>query len=212
MNRTSIKAACLAAACLLADFAVWVPFAAAQHSGPSDATVETFLVEGLRVDAADPPPGSAVGRAGARLPGGGYLHVTYGKPYKRGRQIFGGLVGYGLVWVTGAHRATELVVTVPVTVDGKPLEPGVYSLFTTPQPGQWTLHLNQALGMHLADEYDPALDVLTVDLTPTTLDAPVEALTIDFAPAEGGADLRIRWDHTAVTVPIRLQEWLSRKR
>jgi len=206
INRISLKAACLAAACLLATFAAWVPFADAQHGGTSDALAETFLVEGLRVDATDPPPGSAVGRAGARMPDGGYLHVTYGKPYKRGRQIFGGLVGFGHVWVTGAHRATELVVTVPVTVGGQPLEPGVYSLFTTPQPEQWTLHLNQALGMHLADEYDPALDVLTVDLTPTTLDAPVEALTIDFAPVENGADLRIQWDRTAVTVPIRLQE------
>ena len=80
----------------------------------------------------------------------------------------------------------------PVPVGGKSLEPGVYSLFTTPQPEQWTLHLNQALGMHLADEHDPALDVLTVDLTPTTLDATVEALTIDFAPAEDGTDLCVR--------------------
>jgi len=201
MNPPALKTTCL-----LTLFAVWVPFAAAQHGGTSDAMAETFLVEGLRVDAADPPPGSAVGRAGVRLPDGGYLHILYGKPYKRGRQIFGGLVGFGHVWVTGAHRATELVVTVPVTVGGRSLEPGVYSLFTTPQPEQWTLHLNRALGMHLADEYDPGLDVLTVDLTPTTLDAPVEAFTIDFVPVADGADLRIRWDRTAVTVPIRLQE------
>jgi len=178
----------------------------AQHGHADGEAAETFLVEGLRVDPADPPPGSAVGRAGARLPSGGYLHVVYGKPYKRGRQVFGGLVGYGHVWVTGAHRATELVVTAPVTVGGEPLEPGVYSLFTTPRPEQWTLHLNRTLGMHLADEYDPALDVLTVNVAPKTLDEPVEAFTIDFAPAEGGADLRFRWDRTAVVVPIRLQK------
>ncbi len=181
--------------------------AAAQHEaaadGAADATAETFLVEGLRVDPGDPPPGSAVGRAGARLPGGGYLHVVYGKPYARGRQIFGGLVGWGEVWVTGAHRATELVVTAPVTVGGEALGPGVYSLFTTPRPERWTLHLNLALGMHLADAYDPTLDVLTVDLEPETLAESVPAFTIDFVPAAGGADLRIRWDRTGVSVPIR---------
>ena len=185
--------------------AAFTPKASAQHDHAAGGETETFLVEGLRIDADSPPPGSAVGRAGARLVGGGYLHVVYGKPYRRGRQVFGGLVAYNQVWATGAHRATELVVTVPVTVGGEPLEPGVYSLFTTPGPDRWTLHLNTALGMHLADEYDPALDVVTVDLTPETLDEPVEAFTIDFVPAEGGVDLRIRWDRTSVAVPIRMR-------
>ncbi len=173
------------------------------HEVPDISDVTTFLVEGLRVDAEAPPPGSAVGRAGARLPGGGYLHVVYGRPYARGRQIFGGLVGWGAVWATGAHQATELVVTAPVTVGGVALEPGVYSLFTTPRPDRWTLHLNRALGMHLADEYDAALDVLTADAAPEALGEPVPALTLDFVPAGDGADLRIRWDRTSVRFPVR---------
>ncbi|MEM1041415.1 MAG: DUF2911 domain-containing protein [Bacteroidota bacterium] len=178
---------------------------AAQHDHAEAAAgeAETFVVEGFRLDPADPPPGSAVGRAGARLPGGGYLHVTYGKPYARGRQIFGGLVGYDMVWSTGAHRATELVVTVPVTVGGEDLEPGVYSLFTTPRPDRWTLHLNSVLGMHLADEYDPANDVLTADAAPEALDETVEAFVIDFVPEGEGVDLRIQWDRTAARIPIR---------
>lgn len=174
-----------------------------QHEAPDVGTTTTFLVEGLRVDAAAPPPGSGVGRAGARLAGGGYLHVVYGKPYARGRQIFGGLVAWSEVWATGAHQATELTVTVPVTVGGVALEPGVYSLFTTPRPDRWTLHLNSVLGMHLADEYSAAHDVLTVEAEPTTLDAPVEGLTLDFVPSGTGADLRIRWDRTSVLFPIR---------
>ena len=116
---------------------------------------EIFLVEGLRVDPEFPPGGSAVGRAGASLPGGGYLHVVYGKPYKRAREIFGEVVKYDKVWVTGAHLSTELVVTVPVMIAGQHLDPGVYSLFTTPRHDRWTLHINEALGLHLASEYDP---------------------------------------------------------
>ena len=171
-------------------------------SAPTQAT--TFLVEGLRVDPAAPPAGSAVGRAGARLPGGGYLHVVYGRPFARGRQVFGGLVAYGQVWATGAHQSTEFTTTVPVTVGGVRLAPGVYSLFTTPRADRWTLHLNRTLGMHLADEYRPADDVLTVDVAPEALAAPVEALTLDFVPAAGGgADLRVRWARTGITVPIR---------
>ncbi len=180
----------------------------AQHvhsASPSDTLViETFVVEGLRVDATSPPPGSAVGRAGARLPGGGYLHVVYGKPYARQRQVFGGLVGWEEVWVTGAHRATELLVTVPVVVGGMPLAPGAYSLFTTPRPDRWTLHLNKMLGMHLADEYDPALDVLVVDAVPEALDTHMETFTFDFVPTADGVDLRLRWARTQVRFPIQV--------
>lgn len=194
---------------LLLAFAVAGPVAgpvAAQHqhhAAPAADTVKTFVVHGLRVDAEAPPPGSGVGRAGARLPGGGYLHVVYGKPYTRGRDVFGEVVPFGKVWVTGAHYATELAVTVPVTVGGQALAPGIYTLFTTPRPDRWTLHLNRALGMHLADEYDPAEDVLTVEVVPSALEAPVPGLTIDFVPAGTGVDLRIRWDRTGVQVPIR---------
>ena len=34
------------------------------------------------------------------------LNVNYGRPSKRGREIFGGLVPYGVVWRTGANQAT----------------------------------------------------------------------------------------------------------
>lgn len=181
--------------------------ATAQHTHsttpPAGADVgEAFVVDGFRIDAAAPPPGSAVARAGLRYADGGYLHVVYGRPYARGRDVFGGLVGWGDVWVTGAHRATELVTTVPLEVGGVRVEPGVYSLFTTPRPDRWAVHLNRALGMHLADEYDPALDVVATEVTPEPLAEPVEALTLDFVTADG-VGLRLRWDRTSVVLPIR---------
>ena len=173
------------------------------HGIRQEGDTEVFLVEGLRVDPEYPPGGSAVGRAGARLPGGGYLHVVYGKPYARGREIFGDVVDYEKIWVTGAHLSTELVVTVPVMVGGRHLDPGVYSLFTTPRRDRWTLHVNRGLGMHLAGEYDPQLDVVAVDAAPTVLEEPSPAFVIEFLPADGGVDLQIRWDRTAVSFPIR---------
>ncbi|MEM7417550.1 MAG: DUF2911 domain-containing protein [Gemmatimonadota bacterium] len=178
--------------------------ASAQHHDMDASTATTFRADGLRIDETNPPPGSGVARAGVRLADGGYLHVTYGKPYKRGRVIFGGLVGYGQVWSTGAHIATELVTTVPLTIDGHSLEAGVYSVFTTPGPDRWTLHLNTTLGMHLADEYDASHDVLTAEAVVETLDTVVEGLEFEFVSTEGhGLDLVIRWDHTAVRFPIQ---------
>lgn len=190
-------------AVLFAALAVFAPQAVAQHHGGSShspGVAETFVVDGLRVDEADPPPGSAVGRAGLRYADGGYLAVVYGKPYARGRQVFGGLVGFGQVWAAGAHRATELFTTVPLVIGGTRVEPGAYSLFLTPEPGAWTLHVNRALGMHLADEYDPSRDVATVAVAPATLAAPLDALAWSFA--DDGRALRLAWADRSADFPI----------
>ena len=40
-----------------------------------------------------------------------YAKITYSRPQKRGREIFGKLVPYGQVWRTGANEATEITVT-----------------------------------------------------------------------------------------------------
>ncbi len=171
---------------------------------PVEADAETFVVTGLRVDESDPPPGSAVGRAGATLEDGTYLHVVHGKPYARGRTVFGGLVGYDQIWSTGAHMATELVVTDFVMVGGQTLAPGVYAVFTTPREAEpWTIHLNTHPGQHLADEYDAALDVVVAPMTTYEADSYEQSLVYDFVAVEGGVDLRIRWAGVDVRVPVR---------
>lgn len=192
------------------------PLAAQSHTHPvppsrgaatvdADSVAEVFRVDGLRVDVAAPPPGSGVARASVVWADGGYATVVYGRPYARGRAIFGGLVAWDTVWAAGAHRSTELWTTVPLAVGPAPgvrLAPGGYSLFVTPREGGlWTLHLNRALGMHLADDYDPALDVATVDVAAVRLEAPSEALTYAFAPHGDG--LSLRWAGTEVMLPMR---------
>ena len=181
--------------------------ASAQHdhsapdaSGDPHAVAEAFVVTGLRVDTEAPPPGSAVGRAGLRFADGGYVSVVHGKPYARGRQVWGGLVAFNTPWVAGAHRATELLTTVPLTVGGTRLEPGAYSLFVTPQHNAWTLHVNRALGMHLADEYDAAEDVARVDAVPLVGIAPVDGLTWSFR--EDGSALTLAWDRLSTDFAI----------
>ena len=189
---------------------VAAPAALAQHHGshtPRDTTSndphavsEAFVVTGLRVDETAPPPGSSIGRAGLRYADGGYVSVVYGRPYARGRQVWGGVVGYGQVWAAGAHRATELVTTVPLTIGEARVEPGAYSLFLTPRSGTWTLHVNRALGMHLADEYDASLDLATKDAIPVVLPEEVEGLTWSFA--EDGTHLRLAWAEFAANFEL----------
>lgn len=88
--------------------------------------------------------------------------LDYGSPRVRGRVIWGGLVGYGAVWATGAHHATSISFSRDVVINGKTVQAGKYALFTIPDKNEWTVILNKNYDQHLADEYDEKLDVLRV--------------------------------------------------
>ena len=55
-----------------------------------------------------------------------YVKVTYGRPAKKNREIFGKLVPFGEVWRTGANEATEITLTRDVTILGKLVAAGTY--------------------------------------------------------------------------------------
>src|SRR6202011_1976969 len=63
--------------------------------------------------------------------------VEYSSPRANGRKIFGGLVPYGQVWRTGANEATTLVTDTGLTVGGKDIPAGSYTLFTLPAADRW---------------------------------------------------------------------------
>ena len=129
------------------------------------------------------------------------ITVKYAQPQKRGRVVFGQVVKFGQVWRTGANEATEIEISRDVTVAGKPLKAGKYSLWTVPTAATWAVILNSETGQW-GTQHDAARDVLRVDV-PATPTAETEALTIGLVAAEGGADMTIAWDKTAVLVPIR---------
>jgi hypothetical protein len=130
------------------------------------------------------------------------ITVTYGRPYKKGREIFGGLEKYGQVWRTGADQATEITFAKDVTFGGKPVKAGTYTLFTIPNENEWTIILNSQLKQWGAYEYDKHKDkdVLQVTVPVKKLDKVVEQHTIRFTPEN---DMIIEWDQTQVTVPVR---------
>jgi hypothetical protein len=51
--------------------------------------------------------------------GGNQIHIKYGSPGVRGRAIWGELVPYDKVWVTGAHHATAIEFSHEVTIGEK---------------------------------------------------------------------------------------------
>jgi Protein of unknown function (DUF2911) len=128
------------------------------------------------------------------------LTVIYGRPYKKGRDIFGSLEPYGKVYRCGADEATLITFNKDAKFGGKPVKAGTYTLFVIPNATQWTIILNSQLGQWGAFKYDnyKDKDVLHVDVPVVNLSTPVEQLTI----AKGGSDLSIAWDKTKVAIPV----------
>lgn len=138
--------------------------------------------------------------------GDNHVHIDYGSPSKRGRMIFGGLVGYGQVWATGAHSATSITFGNDVTVAGTDLAAGKYGLFTIPEEQEWTIILSKDWDMHLADDYTPDNDVVRVAAPVQSLDEVVESLTFAVADlGDGKGTVTISWDQTSVFFELQSQ-------
>ena len=133
-----------------------------------------------------------------------YIKVTYSRPHKRGREVFGNpeLVPYDSVWRTGANEATELTVTNSIEIAGEKLAAGTYSVFTIPREGRWTIILNSDLGQWGAYKYNPEFDVLRFDVPSTQIETVYEPFTIEFEQGKQNVNMVMMWDRTKVTIPI----------
>jgi hypothetical protein len=131
------------------------------------------------------------------------IAVKYNRPSARGRRVFGALVPYGQVWRTGSDEATTITFSTDVSVNGQPVPAGAYALFTIPTASAWTVVLNRRAIQWGSYSHDPADDVVTVTVAPTTTAEHVEALTIAFDNVTArSALLQIMWERTRVPVTI----------
>lgn len=129
--------------------------------------------------------------------------VLYSRPQTRDREIFGKLVPYGEVWRTGANEATEITLYQDMTVSGKTIKKGTYSIFTIPQENEWTIILNNSTNIWGAYDYKVEKDVARITVPVKKSKTPIEALSMAFEPIENGAKLLIGWDDRYVEVPFK---------
>jgi hypothetical protein len=128
--------------------------------------------------------------------------VVYSRPQKDNRIIFGELVEYDKVWRLGANEATEIEFFKDVTIAGKKVPKGRYTLYAVPTESKWTIILNKDTDIWGAFVYDQKKDVLRTDVPVQTVATPVEAFSMNFNKTDKGMDLFIAWDNVSVTVPI----------
>ena len=146
--------------------------------------------------------GQSVGQLSARdtvhaTVGGAHLTLDYGRPHRRGREIFGNVVPWGQVWRTGANAATGITTDADITINGTTIPKGSYTLFSLPEEGRAKLIVNKQTGQW-GTQYDADQDFARIDLKAEQLSQPLEVFTIAL---ENGV-LSLAWDRTKYTAEV----------
>nr|WKN37441.1 DUF2911 domain-containing protein [Tunicatimonas sp. TK19036] len=137
------------------------------------------------------------------------LSVTYSRPYKKGRVIFGELEPYGEVWRTGANEATTFKTSHNLLIADEPLPAGKYTLWTIPGEERWKVIFNKenydwGVNRNGVAARDPTADALMVEVASESTTGLVEQFTIRFEDEPFA--MILEWDATKVVVPIQVQE------
>jgi hypothetical protein len=132
--------------------------------------------------------------------GDNHVHIDYGSPSVRGRNIWNGLVAYGQVWATGAHKATWIEFSSDIKINYQLIPKGKYGFFTIPDKNQWTLILSKDWDMHLADAYKAESDIIRIIAKPKKNKSLTESLK--YQVIKTGSDkgkVEISWEYLTVS-------------
>ncbi len=185
---------------------------------PSTASAQTRRIAS--------PPGSSATQVGGHHDeregyiGGKWLEVRYGRPIKRGRDLFGppdfadALNDGAPVWRAGANHSTRLITDVPIVIGGRTVPAGEHTLFIELSPKAWTLIVSRWPAQTTYDEsnktalwgaydYTADRDVVRVAMRVETLPHAHDQLSWEFLDmTDKGGRLAMFWDRKLASVPF----------
>ncbi|MEQ9165372.1 MAG: DUF2911 domain-containing protein [Fulvivirga sp.] len=131
------------------------------------------------------------------------MKVTYSRPAKKDREVFGKLVDYDKVWRTGANEATEIKLYQDVTFGGTKIPAGTYSIFTIPTATDWTIIFSSDLDNWGSYSYKESNDVARVTAKSKEAKDVIENFSIQFDESSSNAGvMRLGWDKVIVELPF----------
>ena len=169
------------------------------------ATAATLLSSAAASGAAAQIRGSEAGAVGQTLDGT-TISMAYSRPSARGRELFGALVPWDVVWTPGANWATTLQTNRAVRLNGIDVPSGKYSVWMIPHEGPtWTLTLNPEPKLFHFQKPDSADGQIHIAVQPEAT-THTEMLTWSFPTVSGDAAvLQMRWGTTAVPVDVLVE-------
>jgi hypothetical protein len=136
---------------------------------------------------------------------GANITIRYSSPGVKGRKIYGTeLVPYNAVWRAGANEATIFETDKDITVEGKVLPAGKYSLYAIASEKNWIIIFNSATGQWGINRdgtttEDLAKDVLRVTVTPRKTTELTERLVYNI----NKDGVVLSWEYLDVPIAIK---------
>ena len=141
-------------------------------------------------------------RATCKFADGKTITVNYSSPRMRGRKIFGDLVPFGEVWRAGADDATSFVPNVDLTVGGKSIPAGKYTMFTLPTQTKWALIISKQTGEWGIPYPGEKFDFARLEMKVSKLGSPLENFTISFDQTGTNCTMKLDWETTRASIDI----------
>lgn len=136
---------------------------------------------------------------------GDSIKIVYHSPGVRKRVIWGGVVPFEEVWVTGAHDATTFETKKSLIIGGKEITDGKYALFTIPGKDEWIVIINKNWNQHLASEYDEAEDVIRLKVKPQK-NTHTERLQYFIDPSgKNQGKIAVAWEQLKIEFPFMIK-------
>lgn len=134
---------------------------------------------------------------------GSKISLTYGRPHKRGRVIFGGVVPYDSLWRTGANGPTTIKFERNVKF-GKQLVPqGEYSIYTIPKRDEWLLIFSKDQERWPTDP-DRSKEFVQFKIPVQLSNEAVQQFTILIQQTKKGGQLQFLWDNVIATTDFEV--------
>ncbi len=149
--------------------------------------------------AQDKKPASPPAKVTETISSGATLSINYSQPSVKGRKIGSDIAPYGEVWRTGANAATVFETSKAITVNGKALPAGKYSLYSIPTAGEWTFIFNKTWDQW-GTKYSEADDALRVMVKPGKTKSFTEQMT--FAIAKSGT-VSLMWGDVQADLMVK---------
>ena len=170
------------------------------------------------------PPGRSATQVGgiydarAGNVGGRWIEIRYGRPIRRGRDIFGPddfrefLNDGADVWRAGANQSTRLINETALVLGDTTIPPGEHTVFIDLQadpwefivsrwPAQLTYDFDNRDALWGAYEYTADRDVARAPMTVETLDHSFDQLSWQFLDVtDDGVTLALLWERTLASV------------
>lgn len=134
------------------------------------------------------------------------IQITYSRPGKKGREIFGDVVPFDQIWRTGANENSKFTCSDAVIIGKDTLKAGTYALFTKPGKDAWEIYFyTETSNWGTPEVWSDAKVALKAKAPVTHTKDVTENFTIAVDGLENnGATLQFSWDKTQVNLPFEV--------